>query len=164
MRCRRVIDCKYLVEVRLNRRPPPSSLGCARSVPRENTCCSELIFDRLVARLSRPRFRVAKESFLLRPTCRERLDQVGEHEVARLSARGYGFSLPLSAMPALSAFPQRSPPRLLTAAACGGLRSAADCRTRRAKGPSFFSRTVAHRRYSWRARDTRAFPEVQASA
>src|SRR5215472_9926625 len=30
------------------------------------------------------------------------------------------------------AFPQRSPPRLLTAAACGGLRSAPDCRTRRA--------------------------------
>jgi len=29
-------------------------------------------------------------------------------------------------------FPQRSPPRLLTAAACGGLRSAPDCRTRRA--------------------------------
>src|SRR5262244_798102 len=30
------------------------------------------------------------------------------------------------------AFPQRSPPRLLPAAACGGLRSAPDCRTRRA--------------------------------
>src|SRR5262249_201014 len=30
------------------------------------------------------------------------------------------------------AVPQRSPPRLLTAAACGGLRSAPDCRTRRA--------------------------------
>jgi hypothetical protein len=30
------------------------------------------------------------------------------------------------------AFPQRSPRRLLTAAACGGLRSAPDCRTRRA--------------------------------
>src|SRR5215468_4571129 len=30
------------------------------------------------------------------------------------------------------AFPQRSPPRLLTAAARGGLRSAPDCRTRRA--------------------------------
>src|SRR5260370_38507692 len=29
-------------------------------------------------------------------------------------------------------FPQRSPPWLLTAAACGGLRSAPDCRTRRA--------------------------------
>src|SRR5205823_12725057 len=30
------------------------------------------------------------------------------------------------------AFPQRSPPRLLPAAACGGLRSALDHRTRRA--------------------------------
>jgi hypothetical protein len=30
------------------------------------------------------------------------------------------------------AFPQRSPPRYLTAAACGGLRSAPDCRTQRA--------------------------------
>ena len=30
------------------------------------------------------------------------------------------------------AFPQRSPPSLLTTAACGGLRSAPDCRTRRA--------------------------------
>jgi hypothetical protein len=30
------------------------------------------------------------------------------------------------------AFPQHSPPRLLTAAACGGLGSAPDCRTRRA--------------------------------
>jgi hypothetical protein len=30
------------------------------------------------------------------------------------------------------AFPQRSPPRRLTAAACGGLGSAPDCRTRRA--------------------------------
>src|SRR6516225_5837800 len=29
-------------------------------------------------------------------------------------------------------FPQRSPPWLLTTAACGGLRSAPDCRTRRA--------------------------------
>src|SRR6516225_11882280 len=28
-------------------------------------------------------------------------------------------------------FPQRSPPSLLTTAACGGLRSAPDCRTRR---------------------------------
>src|SRR5262249_3625066 len=42
---------------------------------------------------------------------------------------------PLSTMPAriLSRrFPQRSPPWLLTTAACGGLRSAPDCRTRRA--------------------------------
>ncbi len=41
------------------------------------------------------------------------------------------------------AFPQRSPPSLLTTAACGGLRSTpiADL-----EGPSFISRTVAHRR------------------
>ena len=42
---------------------------------------------------------------------------------------------PLSTVPAgiiVPAFPQRSPPRLLTAAACGGLGSAPDCRTRRA--------------------------------
>ena len=32
----------------------------------------------------------------------------------------------------VSTFPQRSPPLLLTTAACGGLRSAPDCRTRRA--------------------------------
>src|ERR1700681_4489421 len=42
---------------------------------------------------------------------------------------------PLSTLPAgiiVPAFPQRSPPRHLTAAACGGLRSAPDCRTQRA--------------------------------
>src|ERR1700680_2243087 len=41
---------------------------------------------------------------------------------------------PLSTLPAgiiVPAFPQRSPPRHLIAAACGGLRSAPDCRTRR---------------------------------
>jgi hypothetical protein len=32
----------------------------------------------------------------------------------------------------VSTFPQRSPPSLLTTAACGGLRSTPDCRTRRA--------------------------------
>src|SRR5579863_7617473 len=42
---------------------------------------------------------------------------------------------PLSTAPAriiVPVFPQRSPPRHLIAAACGGLRSAPDCRTRRA--------------------------------
>src|SRR5205823_15005195 len=42
---------------------------------------------------------------------------------------------PLSTVPAgiiAPAFPQRSPPRHLAAAACGGLRPAPDCRTRRA--------------------------------
>src|SRR5215469_10775755 len=41
---------------------------------------------------------------------------------------------PLSTLPAgiiVPAFPQRSPPRRLIAAACGGLGSAPDCRTRR---------------------------------
>ena len=42
---------------------------------------------------------------------------------------------PLSTLPAgilVPTFPQRSPPLLLTTAACGGLRSAPDCRPRRA--------------------------------
>src|SRR6516165_3718893 len=41
-------------------------------------------------------------------------------------------SLDLACRNLVPAFPQRSPPRLLTTAACGGLRSAPDCRTRRA--------------------------------
>src|SRR5436190_3383494 len=41
-------------------------------------------------------------------------------------------SLDLACRNLVPAFPQRSPPWLLTAAACGGLRSAPDCRTRRA--------------------------------
>src|SRR5499427_8816498 len=41
-------------------------------------------------------------------------------------------SLDLACRNLVPAFPQRSPPRLLTAAACGGLRSAPDCRPRRA--------------------------------
>ena len=49
--------------------------------------------------------------------------------------RRFGFRSPLSTLPAgiiVPAFPQRSPPRYLTVAACGGLRSAPDCRTQRA--------------------------------
>ena len=55
--------------------------------------------------------------------------------------RGQGYDRPRKIGPAsidracrnlVPAFQQRSPPRLLTAAACGGLRSAPDCRTRRA--------------------------------
>src|SRR5580692_7162595 len=38
-------------------------------------------------------------------------------------------SLDLACRNLVPAFPQRSPPRLLTTAACGGLRSAPDCRT-----------------------------------
>src|SRR6516165_3558217 len=45
------------------------------------------------------------------------------------------------------AFPQRSPPRLLPAAACGGLRSAPDRRTRRA---------LLHLSYSCAPQTTRA--------
>src|SRR5215468_4415949 len=41
-------------------------------------------------------------------------------------------SLDLACRNLVPAFPQRSPPRLLTTAACGGLRSAPDCRTRKA--------------------------------
>jgi len=41
------------------------------------------------------------------------------------------------------AFPQRSPPWYLAIAACGGLRSADDCRPRR---PSFITGTVGRRR------------------
>src|ERR1700734_1327908 len=41
-------------------------------------------------------------------------------------------SLDLACRNLVPAFPQRSPPRLLTAAACSGLGSAPDCRTRRA--------------------------------
>jgi len=55
-------------------------------------------------------------------------------------------------------FPQRSPPWLLTTAACGGLRSAPDCRTRRA---------LLHLSYSYAppnsggTRDTRPDADVQ---
>src|SRR2546430_4055295 len=41
-------------------------------------------------------------------------------------------SLNLACRNLVPTFPQRSPPSLLTTAACGGLRSTPDCRTRRA--------------------------------
>src|SRR2546422_11303661 len=41
-------------------------------------------------------------------------------------------SLNLACRNPVPAFPQRSPPLLLTTAACGGLRSTPDCRPRRA--------------------------------
>src|SRR6476646_9154330 len=41
-------------------------------------------------------------------------------------------SLNLACRNLVPTFPQRSPPLLLTTAACGGLRSAPDCRPRRA--------------------------------
>ena len=52
-------------------------------------------------------------------------------------------SLDLACRNLVPAFPQRSPPLLLTTAACGGLRSTPDCRPRR---PSFISHTVTQRR------------------
>jgi hypothetical protein len=62
---------------------------------------------------------------------------------------------PLSTVPAgiiVPAFPQRSPPLLLTMAACGGLRSAPDCRPRRALLHLSYSYAPP---YSDGARDTR---------
>src|SRR6516165_5115838 len=73
------------------------------------------------------------------------------------------------------AFPQRSPPRLLTAAACGGLRSAPDCRTRRAllhlsyscAPPILTSALVTHdpKRSLWLRRSTGipALPNVKTA-
>src|SRR6516225_1448764 len=58
-------------------------------------------------------------------------------------------------------FPQRSPPSLLTTAACGGLRSAPDCRTRRA---------LLHLSYSYAppksggTRDTRPTAEIRRTS
>ena len=67
-------------------------------------------------------------------------------------------SLDLACRNLVPAFPQRSPPWLLTTAACGGLRSAPDCRTRRA---------LPHLSYSCASpcgpashRDTRPIAEV----
>src|SRR3981189_2706916 len=51
-------------------------------------------------------------------------------------------SLNLACRNLVPAFPQRSPPSLLTTAACGGLRSTPDCRPRRA---------VLHLSYSYAA-------------
>src|SRR5438046_5246507 len=45
---------------------------------------------------------------------------------------GTRASLNLACRTLVPAFPQRSPPSLLTTAACGGLRSTPDCRPRRA--------------------------------
>jgi len=55
------------------------------------------------------------------------------HTIA--AAKVLSIATQLSTLPAgiiVPAFPQRSPPRYLTVAACGGLRSAPDCRTQRA--------------------------------
>ena len=52
-------------------------------------------------------------------------------------------SLNLTCRNLVPTFPQRSPPLLLTTAACGGLRSVPDTEP---EGPSFISRTVTQRR------------------
>src|SRR5712692_7223452 len=56
------------------------------------------------------------------------------------------------------AFPQRLPPRLLPAAACGGLRSVPDHRTRRAL--LHLSYSCAPHTNSCGARDTRPIPDL----
>jgi hypothetical protein len=68
---------------------------------------------------------------------------------------------PLSTVPAgiiVPAFPQRSPPLLLTMAACGGLRSAPDCRPRRALLHLSYSYAPP---YSDGARDTRPKSDIE---
>ena len=57
-----------------------------------------------------------------------------------------------------STFPQRSPPSLLTTAACGGLRSTPDCRPRRAL--LHLSYSCAPRVWTGDTRDTMPIPEV----
>ena len=78
------------------------------------------------------------------PPCRMPLGQ--SQDIPQTNPRGMaiiGFRHVISGSLALASlnhtcrnlvptFPQRSPPSLLTTAACGGLRSAPDCRTRRA--------------------------------
>ena len=61
-------------------------------------------------------------------------------------------SLNLACRNLVPAFPQRSPPLLLTTAACGGLRSTPDCRPRRALLHLSYSCAPSH---SDGARDTR---------
>src|SRR5271165_2060759 len=60
-------------------------------------------------------------------------------------------SLNLACRTLVPVFPQRSPPWLLTTAACGGLRSTPDCRTRRAHLHLSYSCTCRLDRH---ARDT----------
>src|SRR5258708_8138372 len=61
-------------------------------------------------------------------------------------------SLNLACRDHVPAFPQRSPPLLLTTAACGGMRSTPDCRPRRALLHLSYSCAPSH---SDVARDTR---------
>jgi hypothetical protein len=66
-------------------------------------------------------------------------------------------SLNLACRYLVPAFPQRSPPLLLTTAACGGLRSTPDCRPRRALLHLSYSCAPS---YSDGARDTRPMPAI----
>ena len=111
-------------------------------------------------------FRTRAWSSFAPPTCRMPLGQAsgfpradpGGRGTPRFRHRLIGFrhfcsgSLALASLDRacrnlVPAFPQRSPPRLLPAAACGGLRSAPDHRTRRA---------LLHLSYSCAPRTTHA--------
>src|SRR5229473_2516631 len=70
-------------------------------------------------------------------------------------------SLNLACRNLVPAFPQRSPPSLLTTAACGGLRSTPDCRPRRALLHLSYSSAPS---YSDRARDTRPKADIEPVA
>ena len=74
---------------------------------------------------------------------------------ARRRRRRPWTSPPLNITPTGSRpdFPQRSPPWLLTTAACGGLRSTPDCRTRRTLPSSLVE--LRHGRVDRRTRDAR---------
>ena len=61
-----------------------------------------------------------------------------------------------------SGFPQRSPPWLLTTAACGGLRPAPDCRPRRVIPSSLVQLRIAV--WTGVTRDTRPRPDIVPSA
>jgi hypothetical protein len=66
-------------------------------------------------------------------------------------------SLSLACRNLVPAFPQRSPPSLLSTAACGGLRSTPDCRPRRVLLHLSYSSAPS---YSGGARDTRPEAEI----
>ena len=111
------------------------------------------------------------------PTCRMPLGQY--HDIPRADPGGrvnprfrhrlisfrhfIGGSLALASLnracrDLVPAFPQRSPPWYLATAACGGLRSAHDCRPRRALLHQLYSRAPPILRR--RVRDTRPAGEV----
>src|ERR1700750_1827479 len=69
-------------------------------------------------------------------------------------------SLNLACRDHVPTFPQRSPPSLLTTAACGSLRSTPDCRPRRVLLHLSYSSAPS---YSDGARDTRPFSDVGIS-